>query len=142
MRHLISLAFFILVTVYRLFFVTLESVDGQDREFIPDMDDAPMEGKQYDGNEETRATLLPPLQVTVSGQDPKLVSSLMTEIGSGVVVIASRSTYSAMGGPTGPIVVELNGQRVDVKETRFDGGVSLLEFDGGEGGAVRISDTT
>ncbi|GLB36428.1 hypothetical protein LshimejAT787_0307160 [Lyophyllum shimeji] len=149
LRVFFYVVFFILAMALKLLSGRLDHLDNYDEaDYSPDGLDDELEVSEAarfsDGESDDRtSTPMAPrvaIDAPVSGQGSKQEpTSLVAEISGGAVLIASRITSAGMDGTGGPVVVEMNGRHVDVKETRIGDGVSLLEFDGGGGGTVRIS---
>jgi len=131
-----------LTTALKLLFWTHDlDKHSNDADLVEEQRARPADG---DSDADATSTPIVPLpQVTVndrvSGQGSKQeASSLSAELNGGAALIALRVASAVMDGPRGTVVVEMNGRDVDVKETRAGDGISFLEFDGGEGGTVRI----
>lgn len=102
------------------------------------------EGSDVGGNNGTLEALPPlvtdrvPVVVGSGGDDPD--GSLFAEIGGGTAIVAVRAD-PVVGNLTQQqgLALELNGQDIDVRVKVIDSEVSVLEFDGGKGGWIRIS---
>lgn len=164
LRHIFSLASFILITCLRLFFGRLKGGDTRSevggsstgrgspelREQDPsegDESDTPSRAPSCDAESvaavpptsdeiDMALTLIETGTRQVGSDQSAGFSALVVEISGGVVVAASRSAM-----PGGDIAVELNGERIDVKMVKRGDDISLFEFDGGQGGRFKITHT-
>ncbi|KAF8058275.1 hypothetical protein FPV67DRAFT_1722058 [Lyophyllum atratum] len=147
LRLVCSVVFFILTMALKLLFGKLDSIHEDDeKESVADVDGTVIDEKQgvrstdADGDDATSAAPLPQAAADAPvSKSEEEVLSLIAEISGGTVIIASCFTSAAMDGAGGGLRIEMNGQNLEVEKTQVGGGVSLLEFDGGGGGMVKIS---
>ncbi|KAF5377442.1 hypothetical protein D9615_005152 [Tricholomella constricta] len=144
LQQLVGVAFFAVMTVFKLLFGKLEHErePGDEGDSVAGAHalDEKQGGSTDDEDDEAYAALnLASSQAPVDARGSGV--SFVVDISNGAAVLALRSVSAARDGFAGAVVMEMGGQRVDVKETRLESGVSLFEFNGGDGGRVRISYT-
>ncbi|KAG5648203.1 hypothetical protein DXG03_006158 [Asterophora parasitica] len=148
----ISAAFFVIVTVFRLFFGKLpkheeESVDDADE--VDARSVRALDEKEPEANDDIWVGAQPPaldLPSSSFAETPGVSlasTSLVVDVSGGTVVLALRAVSPSVnlgtgGGAAIQLTVEMGGKDVHVKEMPVGGGVSLFEFDGGEGGSARV----